>query len=129
MAKKISKDAAAVAATAAAPKSTQKEPAFLPCALRYFFTYATLGWSNCRTQLPRFFAEADRFTEDFIATEESKIKEVKELPRNDARLSAATTANLQLQADAQVIRGFYKRLRTIIEYVYKNAAVAEAELK
>ncbi len=122
-------EATAAAVTDPVPtmQSTQEAIISLPCALKYFFAYATTAWGYCRQQLALFFAESDRFTEEFIDDQLENIAEVRVLPDLKARLAAASAAREVLKAHRQQVGSMAKRLRTAIDYTYKNSAMAEIE--
>ncbi len=109
----------AAATAPLAPLSTKLENLKMPCALRYFWAYASLAWGYCRANLPKFAAESSRFTETFVDDQLNYIATVKTLPNNSARTSMSSEVRLSLEATRQVVLNKARRLGIAIDYAYQ----------
>jgi len=133
MAKKAPKEATDTISLGITPttnptvQSTEEELVKLPCAREYFFTYGRRAWGYCLDHLPLFFGESDRFTVEFIEDQIALIDAGELLPNNDVRVGEASAEREVLLAYAQQVRTMAKRLGIIINYAYKDPAVAHTQ--
>ena len=118
-----------VASGPAAPESTKRKRPSLPCRQDSFFPFARLAWGYCSEHLPAFAADSPRFTLEYIAEQLNLVNTVEAIPGLEIRKASATSARINLIAEAQNMKMQAQKLKTYILFAFSNPQLRNAALK